>query len=344
MVQSELVQTEEDNFQFYTIKIIAAPFNEIWFSAEHKFTPDNLEFIGTPADVLSTSGKRIKSMDELIKNLNLKTLPDNLSIDSLEIATNGAILFSFNQSVSSDTLGLISEGDVVSDDGKIAFRNATLLNKFGFMPPTPALGLDAIQISDIQEVLFSTRIDSFSELLGEKIQNGDVLSSEGYIVKKNRDLLLMFQPSEPDKDYGLDAFYIWENGEVWFSTAFGFNSQALGVILAGDLLSDKGFIVYKNLDLLSNFSPLEDLADFGLDAIFIITDLNATAQSPRITSWKIENGNLTIKWQGNGRIYQIEQSNDILGPFIPLITTTSKEFSDTQGAANNKTFYRIRQW
>ncbi len=344
MVQCEVVQTEDDIFQFYTINIIAAPFNEIWFSTEYKFTPDNLQFIGTPADILSNSGKRIKSKAELINNLNIKDPPDNLSIDSIEVSTNGIILFSLNQSVSSDTIGLIDEGDVVSEDGKIIFRNVTLLNKFGFMPPTPALGLDALQIPDNQKVLFSTRNDAFSESLGEMIQNGDILSNEGYIVKKNRDLLSVFQPSEPDKDYGLDAFYIWDNGDVWFSTTHGFTSQTLGTIRAGDLLCDKGYIVYKNLDLLSKFSPLEDLADFGLDAIFIVTDLNVPVQPPRITSWKIENSSLTFKWQGEGRIYQIEKADNILGPFIPVITTTTKEFIDTQGALNNKAFYRLRQW
>ncbi|HON09063.1 MAG TPA: hypothetical protein PLW02_13285, partial [Verrucomicrobiota bacterium] len=319
-----------------------APFNEIWFSTENKFTPDNLQFIGTPADILSTSGRRIKSKAELINNLNIKDPPDNLSIDSIEVSTNGLILFSLNQSVLSDTIGLIGEGDVVSENGQIIFRNAMLLNKFGFMPPTPALGLDALQILNNQEVLFSTRSDEFSEFIGEMIQNGDILSSEGYIFKKNRDLLSMFKPSEPDKDYGLDAFYIWDNGDIWFSTTQGFTSQTLGTIYAGDLLCDKGYVVYKNLDLLSKFSPLEDLADFGLDAIFIITDLNVPVQPARITMWKIEDGSLTFKWQGEARIYRIEKADDILGPFIPIITTTAKEFNDQ--STNNKAFYRIRQW
>lgn len=160
--------------------------------------------------------------------------------------------------------------------------------------------------------------------------------TEGYIVKKNRDLLSVFQPSEPNKDYGLDAFYIWDNGDVWFSTTQGFTSQTLGIIRAGDLLCDKGYIVYKNLDLLSKFSPLEDLADFGLDAIFIVTDLNVPLQPYH--KQEIENGNLTFKWQGEGRIYQIEKADNILGPFIPVITTTTKEFIDLKVLLTTRLF------
>jgi hypothetical protein len=39
------------------------------------------------------------------------------------------------------------------------------------------------------------------------------------------------------------------------------------------MLSDQGFIVVRNLDLVQPFSPLEDLADFGLNGLWLVTDL-----------------------------------------------------------------------
>ncbi|MGC8742283.1 MAG: hypothetical protein ACP5T0_00190 [Verrucomicrobiia bacterium] len=345
MVQCELVQTEDDMLQFYTLNINAAPYHEIWFSTESGFTSANRDMSGSPADILSSTGSKIKSKADLIKNLNLQNPPQDLNVDALDIITNGIILFSFDSAVTSVTLGVINEGDVVSDAGEIIYRNEQLLSKFGFMPPTPALGLDAIQVQDNGEVLFSTRSDAFSEKLGAMIQNGDILSSDGYIYRKNKTLLQQLQPSEPGIDYGLDAFYIWDNGEIWFSTKLGFNSSKVGTVLDGDLLSDSGYVVYKNLDLLSPFSPLEDLADFGLDALFIVTDLSVTTQPPKISKIKFENGFLNINWEGEGRVFRIESSDDVTGAFLPVQTTTSKNISvPSNNTAKQKQFFRIRQW
>jgi hypothetical protein len=345
MVQCELVQTQEDMFQFYTLKINAAPYHEIWFSTENGFTSTNSLMNGTPADILSSTGNKIKSKADLIKNLNLQNPPEDLNVDALDVITNGIILFSFDRAVTSSTLGVINEGDVVSDSGNIVYRNESLLSKLGFMPPAPSLGLDAIQVLDNGEVLFSTRSDAFSEKLGAMIQNGDIISSEGYIFKKNKDLLQQLLPSEQDIDYGLDAFYLWENGELWFSTKLGFNSTKVGTVLAGDLLSDRGYVVYKNLDLLAPFSPLEDLADFGLDALFIITDLSVVSQPPRITEIKIQNDAININWAGEGRLFRVESSDDIIGNFFPVQTTTSKNIKiPLNNTRKQKQFFRIRQW
>lgn len=346
MVNCELAQTEEDMFQFYTLKIVAAPMHEILFSTESGFTSGNSTIRGSGGDILSNKGKVIKAKNDLIKALRLVDPPETLNIDALDILPGGIILFSFNQNVNSQTAGWIEEGDVVTDLGDVAYRNTELLSRMGFMPPTPALGLDGIQVLNNGEVLFSTRYNAFSEKLGQFIQHGDILSNQGYIYRKNKDLLAAFQPADPNQDYGLDAFYVWQTGEIWFSTASGFTSRTLGSIMAGDLLSDKGYIVFRNLELMSKFQPLEDLADFGLDGLFIVTDLTAITVPPRIVFSKFRDGVLTLKWQGQGRIYRVERANDVLGPFMPVMTTTSTQFEETIDTAlfPQKMFYRIRQW
>lgn len=346
MINCELAQTEEDMFQFYTLKIVAAPLHEILFSTESGFTSGNSTIRGTGGDVLSNNGKIIKSKSELVKGLRLVNPPEYLNIDALDILPGGIILFSLDQKMTSQTLGTIDEGDVVTDLGDIAYRNTDLLSRMGFMPPAPALGLDGIQVLANGEVLFSTRDNAFSESLGQLIQHGDILSNQGYIYRKNKDLLAAFQPVEQNVDYGLDAFYVWATGEIWFSTTTGFTSRVLGTIMPGDLLSDKGYIVFKNLDLMSKFQPLEDLADFGLDGLFIITDLTTVSAPPRITFSKLQNGVLTIRWQGQGRIYRVERASDISGQFVPVMTTTATQFEETIEAAfmSPRMFYRIRQW
>ena len=76
------------------------------------------------------------------------------------------------------------------------------------------------------------------------------------MFRSNRQLLSQFHPPALE-DFGLDALYIWPNGEIWFSTTSDFNDGQLGPITSGDLLSDAGYIVYRNADLVRALQPLE---------------------------------------------------------------------------------------
>jgi hypothetical protein len=63
------------------------------------------------------------------------------------------------------------------------------------------------------------------------------------------------------------------SGEIFFSTTEIFFSQTLNRHIGhGDLLSNRGRIVKTNQELLTHFSPIEDLADFGLDAVILRPD------------------------------------------------------------------------
>jgi hypothetical protein len=169
------------------------------------------------------------------------------------------------------------------------------------------------------------------------------------IVKSNSELLVRFQPADPKPDYGLDEVFVWPSGEIWFSVATGFYGQHFEYYAPGDLLSDQGYVVYENLHLVGAFQPLEDLADFGLDAFFIVSDaLSATNAPPRCTNmqWNTATGNIILQWDAQGRLFQLEKATDILGPYRPIsLLSLTPQFVDP-GAITNQahSFYRLRQW
>jgi hypothetical protein len=161
-------------------------------------------------------------------------------------------------------------------------------------------------------------------------------------------LLARFEPSDPRKDYGLDALYVWPHGEVWFSVEAGFTGSESAQYAAGDLLSDQGYVVFRNLELTRTFAPLEDLADFGLDALFVVTDAIPPAAPPRITSLDVnpQTEAVSVQAEGRGRVFQLEGANDVLGPWLPLgpITPdlTWAWVPPQPGPA--PAFFRLRQW
>jgi hypothetical protein len=177
---------------------------------------------------------------------------------------------------------------------------------------------------------------------------GDILSTEGKRIKSNRELLARFHPPVVDHDYGLDAFYIWPGGEIWFSTEEGFNDTQLGPILAGDALSDQGFVVFRNLELVSAFAPLEDAAEFGLDALFIVTDTIPPAPAPKIISvmGPGPGGGISLNWTGNGRVSQLEKAANATGPFTPISPYMLDLNWLDPGVARSGSngFFRLRQW
>ena len=347
LIEISLVQTQFNLLQFFSMKLVAAPVREIWFSTANGLTSGHTQQRSEPGDVLSASGRTVKSWSKLVARLNLSTAAEVPAIDALDMGPGGEILFSFDQNQTSATLGPIQHGDLVSNQGRIVARNQALTREFGIMPAIPDVGLDAVMIGDDGAVLFSIRSDIFAERLGKLVRRGDVLSNRGQIVRNNAELLSRFHPSV-QKDYGLDALHVWPGGEIWFSTEEGFQDQQLGPVLAGDLLSDQGLIIFRNLDLLSPFAPIEDLADFGLDGLFVITDVSVAGTAPRITEILHPRGTptVTLQWEGAGRVYQVEDASEAAGPFLPLSPILpDSTFSDVRpDGLGDKVFYRLRQW
>ncbi len=254
---------------------------DIWFSTENGFTSGRLSnTAGTlrhisTGDLLSRRGFVVRTNHQLTRNLGIMPIVPDLGLDAATVGPKGRIAFSFeeqNAQIWSETLGRwLKHGDLLSEDGYVIATNEHLLARFVRMPPVNDAGLDAVTVAANTDILFSTETGFFSQALGQAVSHGDLLSSRGRIVRKNAQLLANFRivPSAgtpPTADYGLDAIIVRPAGEFWFSTEVGFVDERLGSISDGDLLSTRGYVVARNLDLVSAFAPIEDVSNFGLDA------------------------------------------------------------------------------
>ncbi len=353
IIQVTLDQANGTPTQQYQIELVAAPVRQIFFSTVHGFTPgispSPAEHVGR-GDLVSDAGNIVALNRELIAKLGLMPSPDplDLGLDAVDILPGSEIIFSVETGVFSEILGYIHHGDMLSNSGRVLMLYTDLIAPFVPMPPLPDVGLDAFQVVGSGEAYFSVEADFFSEKLGVLVRRGDLLSSKGLIVKTQAQLLSQFHPPA-ERDVGLDAIYVWPSGELWFSVEESFEDDILGWINHGDLLSDRGEVLYRNLDLLRNFQPLEDLADFGLDGIYIVSDAvfapTNTTRCVEIRAGK-EDGGVILRWETSGRVRQLEKASAVLGPWEPVgPVTTDVVFIDTNAPVGlTQAFYRLREW
>jgi hypothetical protein len=281
-IEIDLVQVDPNNpFQYYRLHLVAAPWPKIWFSTSTSFTTSSGIKIGH-GDLLSMSGMIVRRNNQLTARLGIMPMVPDFGLDAvmlgkfsslpLPMSRYRPVWFSLPQDVNSMTLGLLHNGDLLSEQGTIVKSYEDFISPFVPMPLIEDYGLDAIARAPSGELLFSTNKNFFSEKLGRNISNGDLLSENGYVYRSSVDLLSKFVlcPTFAPIDIGLDAAYVWPHGEVWFSTKSSFPDQQYGMIGHGDLLSSYGKVVLRNRELLERFAPIEDLADFGLDALEIL--------------------------------------------------------------------------
>jgi hypothetical protein len=350
MLAVDVDETQGTATQFYHLQLRAAPLTELWFTTMQGFTP-NSQWTGitnpiTGGDVISDLGRVVKWRADLLGQLGLGTNVVKYGVDAFDLAPGGTGLVSLTGDATSAILGALQEGDLLSESGTIVKRNQDLTAKFGLMPMVPDAGLDAVQVLDSGETLFSIRQDQVSELQGVKLGHGDLLSNTGVIRRTNASLLALFQPAQPGHDYGLDAFYVWPSGEVWFSTEEGFTDQVLGAIGDGDLLSDQGYIVFPNLELVSMFLPQDNLTNYGLRSLFVVTDARPALSAPTLAAQLDGAGGLRLSWTAKGRCFQVDKAPGVSGPFqaaSPVLT--ANQWTDSLGAdPPSPVFYRLRQW
>lgn len=353
VLQVSLVETQQATVtQVHHMNLLTAPLREIWFSTASGFTASNWQSptnCVSAGDLISDAGRVVRSSSRLLASFGLMPGLTEIGADAIEVAPGGEVLFSINEDVLSETLGPIHHGDLLSEGGRIVKRNQDLLAAFNLGDTDTDFGLDAFQMMTNGELYFSITTRAVAPELGP-LSVGDVLSDQGRIVKHHVELLANFHPppSFAEQDYGLGALYVWPSGETWFSLETGFDDVELGPILEGDLLSDQGYIVFRNLELTSAFAPIEDTSSFGLDALYLVTDATAPAPPPEVVSLhhELASGNIALRWEGVGRVFQGERSLTATGPFrpasaiVPDLTWTDLGASQT----NDQTFYRVRQW
>jgi hypothetical protein len=350
MLAVDLTDTAGELAQVYHLHLLAAPLRELWFSTVHSLTSGNGKLpdkLVTSGDVLCDLGRIIKRNAELMGRLGLMPGFGDYGIDALDVMPGGEVVFSLNDDVFSESLGPLSQGDLLSARGRVVKRNLELMARFFVTLPVPEVGLDAVQVMDDGEILFSIRQDVFSDAKG-MLCHGDLLSDRGEVRRNNQQLLARFQPPDPKHDYGLDAVYVWPSGEIWFSTEEGFEDPVWKAVTDGDLLSDQGYVVFRNLELVNAFGPVEDLDNFGLDGLFVVTDAAAAAAAPSLLGVMrpAANGDVTLRWEGKGRVFQLERTFDLTAPFTPCgAITPDLEWPDPGVVLGNaKAFYRVRQW
>jgi hypothetical protein len=101
------------------------------------------------------------------------------------------------------------------------------------------------------------------------------------------------------------------------------------------------------MELLDTFAPKETLADFGLDALYIVTDATPLAPSS-LLAIKTDGSSFStsLTWQGQGRVFQVERADTATGPFQSLSPILPDLFFEDLGTLTNRaqSYYRLRQW
>jgi hypothetical protein len=345
-LQFDLREETKSFFRVYKINLHASPFRELWFSTGSDINGSGQTI--SSGDLLSVSGRVIKHDSDILGRMGIQPTIGTTAIDAIDLLPGGEIAFSLSKDIFSETLGPLGQGDLLGSAGRIIKRNSDLMKAFGVATNTD-YGLDACQLMESGEILFSITLNTFSPNLNLNLSRGDILSDQGTIKKTMSDLIAPFSPitnTEEAPDVGLDALYVWPGGEIWFSTEKGFDS-AQGPIGAGDLLSDRGYIIYRNLELTAKFQA-NGTNEVGLDGIFVITDTVASAAPGRFSTFKfgpIPNG-FELEWNSAGKVFQVERASDVAGPFSPASEIMPDLFwtDRVPGAPNTQNFYRFRQW
>jgi hypothetical protein len=319
----------------YRLRIQAAPIRELWFSTAISLTSSNMGVV-SHGDLLSNSGLVVKRNAELTERLSVPE--GDVGLDAIDIGPRGEIFFSTTSNVESVVNGPISHSDIVTSAGRIYLQTAQLLAPFGVNDPEA--GLDALHIKSDDEIYFSISKD-IPRTGATTLHRGDILSSKGRIIRTEANLFSRWTSSAAG--IGVDALYVWPNGEIWFSTENDFTSSGGIPVSAGDIISDQGYVAFRNSVLTGPFNPTDAIADFGLDALVIISDAAANTAPTRIVEFAPVDGGFDVRWESAARIFQVERAATITGPWATVtgLTLEQTAHDDFIGPA---AFYRIRQW
>ncbi len=347
MMAVALTQTNGTFTKLFHLELPAAPFADLWFSTRLGFTPATLPKGTEPfadGDVLSIDGHAVRRYPEMLQEFGFMPLVADHGLDALDLLPAGELAFSVRTDGFGEQSGPVLNGDLLSDHGSVLRSGADLLAGFGVKADGPDVGLDGAQTLSGGEILFSTQSPFVSPSLNEMLGDGDLLSNHGRVVSANADLLALFPRKDPTVDQGLGAFHVWPSGEVWFAVERGFQTTGGVVVAAGDVLSDAGYVVVRNHDLLRRFSPLEDVADFGIDALAPISDWEAIQGPLQFTGVTARSAGLHLEWKGPGRVFQLLGADDPAGPWTPVAPIVPDLAATLPWTDSPPRFLRLRQW
>ncbi len=121
----------------------------------------------------------------------------------------GETWFSIEEPLFAERLGaLLQPGDVLSDAGYVVRTNAQLLARFQIVQPdADGYGLDALHVLPNGVLLFSTDTGFVDARFGW-VSDGDLLSENGHIVRRNREIMAPYHPAEDVDNFGLDGLHV----------------------------------------------------------------------------------------------------------------------------------------
>jgi hypothetical protein len=190
--------------------VMLGPRRQIWFSFEEEIGQIWSETLGCwlkHGDLLSDAGRIVQTNQRLISRFSMMPPVHDVGLDALTHAEHRAIYFSTEDDFFSEALGVtVGHGDLLSNRGHIIRTNAQLMNNFSPSGPTISedFGLDAVLLRANGEIWFSTETGFLDANLGP-ISDGDLLSTAGYVVATNLELVSKFGPIEDLDNFGLDA-------------------------------------------------------------------------------------------------------------------------------------------
>jgi hypothetical protein len=121
---------------------------EIWFSVRTNTFAEGKGIQLRHGDVLSSAGQIVKSNEQLLARFQPLDTGKDHGLDALHVWPNGEIWFSTESSFEDQKFGTISNGDLLSTEGVVIFRNAELLSEFAAPPGNMGLG-DIFIVSDV---------------------------------------------------------------------------------------------------------------------------------------------------------------------------------------------------
>jgi hypothetical protein len=183
------------------------PDGQILFSVEDSFLALCLGTEVSHGDLLSPEGRVVRTNAQLMGEFSPKPGSPDVGLDAVHVLASGEILFSTEEDIFDEGLGVVlSNGDVLSDAGRVVRTHAQLLMNFAPQPPVGNMGLDTVVARDNGEMWWSPEEGWFDERLGVSISDGDLLSDAGYVVATEAQLLELFLGAEVPPGIGLDAF------------------------------------------------------------------------------------------------------------------------------------------
>jgi hypothetical protein len=331
------VNANEGTGSVYRLRIQAAPIRELWFSTATNFTSAQLGIAVSQGDLLSTSPRIVKTNSELTERLSIPE--GDVGLDGVDIGPRGEIFFSTTTNVESAVNGAITDGDIVTSEGRVYLQSAQLLSAFGV--DDPEAGLDALHLAPNDEIYFSITKD-IPRAGAATLHRGDILSNSGRIVRTEANLLVRWNVPA-GVSVGVDALFVWPNGEIWFSTENGFTNTAGVAVSSGDIISDQGYVAFRNYALLRPFAPTEQNSDFGLDALVVVSDAAASQANNQFLDVSLTDDGVDLRWDSTARLFQVEHASAVEGPYTPA-TAIIVERAAHIDSPNAPGFYRIRQW